>query len=142
MPKRDELSLRIVLALPKASRMGLLCRRRSRMLVALPVLTEQSARNCRIFFDASVLPAPDSPEMRMHCMAASVRTQNTRTRMCACMHACKADLVGELLLHLVVGLVADGVDVRRQLVQVDAVVDADMVVRVDVCHQGRARGRA
>ena len=59
LPNREELSLRIVFALPNASRIGFDCKSRSRTFAALPVLTELAARKYRIFFEASVFPAPD-----------------------------------------------------------------------------------
>ena len=63
LPKRDELLLRSVLALPNDSSTGLPAMRRS----CRPSMTDvvALAKNSRHFFVASVLPAPDSPEMMM-----------------------------------------------------------------------------
>ena len=71
LPKREELLLRVVLALPKASISGLLlstcC---SRLSVFSPSLApaicarpDASARNCSTSFMVSVFPAPLSPLM-------------------------------------------------------------------------------
>ena len=60
LPKREELSLRSVLALPKASRMGFAA---STFLSAPLALPAQSARYSRHTLHVTVLPAPDSPEM-------------------------------------------------------------------------------
>ena len=40
------------------------------------------------------------------------------------------DLIQKLITHAAVGLVADGKDVRRQLVQIHVLIDADVVVGV------------
>lgn len=61
-PKRDELLLRFVLALPKASKIGLVCSSLSLTDSTLSMWPEAAAMNCRTFFDASVFPEPDSPE--------------------------------------------------------------------------------
>jgi hypothetical protein len=64
LPKRDELLLRSVFALPKLSNSGLESRIWFSMLgpMRLAVLPHTVEMNCRIFLVASVLPAPDSPE--------------------------------------------------------------------------------
>ena len=69
LPKRLELSLRVVLALPKASMTGFASRMRScRFSSLLPVrvsaaedIVAADAKHRRSSFVASVLPAPDSP---------------------------------------------------------------------------------
>lgn len=61
LPKRDELSLRFVLALPNASSTGLLPINLSLTASTFFLCFVAAAINCRIFFDASVLPEPDSP---------------------------------------------------------------------------------
>lgn len=60
-PKRDELLLRFVFALPNASRIGFVCKSLSLTLSTLSMCPEAAAMNCRTFFDASVFPEPDSP---------------------------------------------------------------------------------
>lgn len=60
---RDELSLRIVLALPKASRMGFASKICCSIHECLPLM---AARYCNISFVLSVLPAPDSPDITIH----------------------------------------------------------------------------
>jgi hypothetical protein len=60
-PKRDELLLRFVFALPKASRIGLVWSSLSLTDSTLSMCPEAAAINWRTFFDASVLPEPDSP---------------------------------------------------------------------------------
>ena len=75
LPKRLLLSLRIVLALPKASRIGLESRMRRRMISDMSLVSlispaaaafaPFSRRYWMMIFVASVLPAPDSPVMRM-----------------------------------------------------------------------------
>ena len=64
LPKRDELSLYTVLALPKLSR-----RREdsSAASVAVPEEPESSASESKQSLQASVFPAPLSPEMRIDC---------------------------------------------------------------------------
>ena len=68
LPNRDELSFRLVLALPKASRIAFdlsnmfLTRSTSDRPLALVV----AAIYFMMIFEVSVLPAPDSPEMTMH----------------------------------------------------------------------------
>ena len=61
LPKRDELSFRTVLALPKASRMTL----HSRICCSTQFEAEEVTvhRYCRMNLVVSVLPAPDSPEI-------------------------------------------------------------------------------
>lgn len=61
LPKRLELSLRLVLALPNASSTGLDCRSLSFTVSTCPLWPVASAMNCKTFFDASVFPEPDSP---------------------------------------------------------------------------------
>lgn len=69
LPKRDELLLRIVWALPNASRIGLVAMIWSaRSGCSSPIVgneEEEEARNWMTRFVFSVLPAPDSPVMRM-----------------------------------------------------------------------------
>ena len=68
LPKRDELSLRTVLALPSVSSTGFVESRRSSTPASPfrppPAHSLSILRHC---FVVSVLPAPDSPEMRMAC---------------------------------------------------------------------------
>jgi hypothetical protein len=72
LPKRELLSLRTVRALPNASRIGehelslWPTRRPSFFSSSVPRLQLICARYFITIFVASVLPAPDSPEMRMH----------------------------------------------------------------------------
>ena len=86
LPKREELLLRTVLALPKASRMGLA----DSSLSAMPAVVEPaaSAKNLRHCFVASVLPAPLSPEMMMAWSLRSVRRPKKAAaatwKMCGC----------------------------------------------------------
>lgn len=61
LPKRDELLLRLVFALPNASRIGFVCSNLSFTDSTLLMCPEAAAMNCKTFFDASVLPEPDSP---------------------------------------------------------------------------------
>lgn len=61
LPKRLELSLRLVLALPNASSTGFDCRSLSFTVSTCPLWPVASAMNCKTFFDASVFPEPDSP---------------------------------------------------------------------------------
>lgn len=61
LPKRLELSLRLVLALPNASSTGLDCRSLSLTVSTCALWPVTAAMNCRTFFDASVFPEPDSP---------------------------------------------------------------------------------
>lgn len=61
LPKRDELSLRLVFALPNASSNGLLCSSLSLTPSTVDMCPEAAAIYCSTFFDASVLPAPLSP---------------------------------------------------------------------------------
>ena len=68
-PKRDELLLRFVLALPNASRMGFA----SRIFSSTP--PSDSATSARYFkqnFVHTVLPAPDSPLITTDCAVFSV----------------------------------------------------------------------
>lgn len=60
---RDELSFRMVLAFPKASKMGFASRICCSIHECLPLI---AARYCRINFVLSVFPAPDSPEITIH----------------------------------------------------------------------------
>ena len=67
-PKRLELLFRSVFALPKASVTGFDLRimRSTSSSTPLPAASaDAAARCCSINFMASVLPAPDSPEMQM-----------------------------------------------------------------------------
>ena len=64
-PNLEELSLRLVLALPKASRTGLDLSSLSFTMSTLAFFLVVAAMNCNTFFDASVLPAPDSPEISL-----------------------------------------------------------------------------
>ena len=66
LPKRLELLFRVVVALPKLSSTGLLCSSRSFTLTLVWPAGETAAMNSITFLAASVLPAPDSPETRMH----------------------------------------------------------------------------
>ena len=61
LPKRLELSLRLVLALPNASSTGLDCRSLSFTVSTCALWPVAAAMNCNTFFDASVFPEPDSP---------------------------------------------------------------------------------
>ena len=68
LPKRDELSLRVVLALPNDSMSGLdlrICCSSDSVFspVASDARPDASARNWSTSFIVSVLPAPDSPEI-------------------------------------------------------------------------------
>lgn len=74
LPKREELSLRVVLALPKASMMGLVARIcssvsliESILPLRLPGLSGDSrvAKYLIMYLALTVLPAPDSPETTM-----------------------------------------------------------------------------
>jgi len=76
LPKRDELSLRTVLALPKASRRGFMpstlwatpagsSEVASEATAAVSSARRGEARYFMMTFMASVLPAPLSPEMTM-----------------------------------------------------------------------------
>ena len=69
LPKRDELLLRIVFALPSASITGLVCISRiaTSSETRFPLVCDTSPMYVRQIFIASVLPAPDSPEMRIDC---------------------------------------------------------------------------
>jgi len=62
LPKREELSLRSVFALPNASRMGFADMMRDS---TAEVEGATDARYWSACFVHSVLPAPDSPEMMM-----------------------------------------------------------------------------
>eukprot|EP01139_Manchomonas_bermudensis_P025012 Amastigsp_a844096_6.p4 type:complete len:105 gc:universal Amastigsp_a844096_6:472-786(+) len=72
LPKRELLSLRSVFALPNASRTGFDSRRRS----CMPAPSETAREMCAMYrmkiFDASVLPAPDSPVMMTHWFVFSI----------------------------------------------------------------------
>jgi len=73
LPKRDELSLRTVLAFPKASRMGFDRSTRS-MTPAFDVASAPRPTTVRYrmtILVVSVFPAPDSPEMRIDCDASA-----------------------------------------------------------------------
>ena len=61
LPKRLELSLQLVLALPNASSTELDCRSLSFTVSTCPLWPIAVAMNCKTFFDASVFPEPDSP---------------------------------------------------------------------------------
>ena len=75
LPKRDELLLRIVFALPIASITGLVCMSCAATPAPapppFPFPALSSPRYVRQIFIASVLPAPDSPEMRIDCDCCS-----------------------------------------------------------------------
>lgn len=81
MPKREELSLRVVLALPKASSTGLVFSSLFFTALTFSVLPETAATYCMIFFDDSVLPAPDSPEIMTTCAQISRRCWAKRRRV-------------------------------------------------------------
>ena len=69
LPKRDELLFLSVFALPKASSTGFDCSRRSLMLTsdaADSASPDAAAMYSMMRLAASVFPAPDSPETRMH----------------------------------------------------------------------------
>ena len=79
-PKREELSFRVVHALPKASSSGLdsstlTSTERSSCNAPSAEWPPMKARYFMMSLAVSVLPAPDSPEMRMDCDAtrSSVR---------------------------------------------------------------------
>lgn len=60
-PNREELSLRLVFAFPKASRTGLLPINLTFTASTFFLCPVAAAINSKIFFDASVFPDPDSP---------------------------------------------------------------------------------
>lgn len=60
-PKREELSLRLVFALPNASRTGLLPINLSFTCSTCFLYPVAAAINAKTFLDASVFPDPDSP---------------------------------------------------------------------------------
>lgn len=73
LPKRDELSLRLVFALPNASSTGLLpinflFTSSTSFLYPVP-----AAINSNIFFDASVFPEPDSPILKVINLIFNIR---------------------------------------------------------------------
>ena len=68
LPKRLELLLRRVLALPNASSSGFACSTRASTAASEPPTSAMNARQCLV---ASVLPAPLSPEMSTAWSAAS-----------------------------------------------------------------------
>ena len=71
-PNRDELSLRMVLALPSASRTGL---EESRVRCTRASLFEEHAvRKRSRSFAVSVLPAPESPLIRIAYVVTSLRS--------------------------------------------------------------------
>lgn len=63
LPNLDELSLRTVLAFPKASKMGLASKICCSIQECCPLV---EAKYCKISLVLSVLPAPDSP-LEFHC---------------------------------------------------------------------------
>ena len=76
LPKRDELSLRSVFALPKASSTGLECTSSScsetwpsvaATAASSPCVPATAARKRKTCFEFSVLPEPDSPEVTSAC---------------------------------------------------------------------------
>uniref|UniRef100_A0A2M4DC77 Putative secreted protein n=1 Tax=Anopheles darlingi TaxID=43151 RepID=A0A2M4DC77_ANODA len=70
LPKRELLLLRVVLALPNASRMGFA----SRIFCSIgPAVALVSHRNLSRYLVLSVLPAPDSPETMIDCDIFSTR---------------------------------------------------------------------
>ena len=73
LPKRDELLLRIVFALPKPSMIGFVII--SRGAISSATRWPFEVATCEMYvkqiFIASVLPAPDSPEMRIDWELAS-----------------------------------------------------------------------
>ena len=84
LPKRLLLLFRSVFALPKASSRGFDSRKTffTRSTSDEPVPAEQSAKYVWMCFDASVLPAPDSPEMMTHCdSSSSVIARNAASAM-------------------------------------------------------------
>ena len=100
LPKRDELLLRTVVALPNASSTGFDWISRSFTECSWPRLKrspDTAATYSMIFFAASVLPAPDSPDTRI-AWERGVRP------------------------HRAVRVLGDGEDVRRVLVRVLALV--------------------
>ena len=139
LPKREELSLRTVLALPKASRSGLdsrtCCstpgRRRRRaaagaeggaaaeaepcLLPPLPAAAAASsptqARYCIISLAVSVFPAPDSPETRIDWLRCRRRFSAVFTTTAASASS------GRVAPHRPVRRVGHRVHVRAQLPQ-------------------------
>ena len=73
LPKRDELLLRSVRALPNASSSGLDDSTWAATLFCPPPALLTTARYCIMIFTDSVFPAPDSPETRMDWLAPSWR---------------------------------------------------------------------
>ncbi len=73
LPKRDELLFRIVFALPSPSITGLVCisRLATSSVTFCPFCCDACEIYVRQIFIASVLPAPDSPEMRIDCEVQS-----------------------------------------------------------------------
>ena len=61
-PKREELLFRCVLALPKASSSGVALSTCVSIALSDPAISARKDRQCLV---ASVLPAPDSPEIKM-----------------------------------------------------------------------------
>jgi hypothetical protein len=64
LPNREELLLRLVLAFPKASRIGFVCSSLSLTDSTFSTWPEAAAMNWRTFLDASVFPEPDSPSIK------------------------------------------------------------------------------
>ena len=65
LPKREELSLRFVLAFPNASRTGLLPINLTLTASTFFLWPVAAAMNSKIFLDASVFPDPDSPKLQL-----------------------------------------------------------------------------
>src|SRR5687768_10496976 len=92
LPKREELSLRTVLALPNDSKIGEHCCNRlphNALRCAssvAPRRAESAAKYFTTIFDASVLPLPDSPETKINCCVPS--RASSWYVLCACAQEC------------------------------------------------------
>uniref|UniRef100_A0A224XXU1 Putative secreted protein n=1 Tax=Panstrongylus lignarius TaxID=156445 RepID=A0A224XXU1_9HEMI len=65
-PNLLELSFLVVFAFPNASKTGFDCNNLSFTVCTCPLLSDTVAIYSNTFLLASVLPEPDSPEIRMH----------------------------------------------------------------------------
>ena len=83
LPKRDEFGFITVVALPNASKTGV----ESSTVCAIgelsvPSLLARQPRYLRRYLFASVLPAPDSPVMRVHCPLLELRPRHRGRGLC------------------------------------------------------------
>lgn len=87
-PNLDELSLRLVLALPKASRIEFDCNNTFLTLSISfwPSLLVTAAMYFMIIFEASVFPAPDSPlitiQVSLPCCCITLCEASAMAKMC------------------------------------------------------------